>query len=78
MDGQELVMQTLDQIPQAASNAKRIVGLLKEGGSILGIFAVLHGLSHTSRTKLCIVHKFLCAFLAHARQVLHKILYFLL
>ena len=30
--GQELAKQTLDQIPQANSNAKRIVGLVKEGG----------------------------------------------
>jgi hypothetical protein len=36
MDGQELVKQTLDQIPQAKSNAKRIVGLVKEGGRITG------------------------------------------
>ena len=36
MDGNELVKQTLDQIPQANSNAKRIVGLVKEGGRITG------------------------------------------
>ena len=36
MDGQELVKQTLDQIPQANSNAKRIVGLVKKGGRIAG------------------------------------------
>ena len=36
MNGQELVKQTLDQIPQANSNAKRIVGLIKEGGRITG------------------------------------------
>ena len=36
MDGQELVKQTLDQIPQANVNAKRIVGLVKEGGRISG------------------------------------------
>ena len=36
MDGQELVKQTLDQIPQAGANAKRIVGLVKEGGRITG------------------------------------------
>ena len=29
MKGQELVKQTLDQIPQANANAKRIVGLVK-------------------------------------------------
>ena len=34
--GQELAKQTLDQIPQANSNAKQIVGLLKEGGRITG------------------------------------------
>ena len=34
MDGQELAKQTLDQIPQANANAKRIVGLVKEGGRI--------------------------------------------
>ena len=36
MNGQELVKQTLDQIPQANTNAKRIVGLVKEGGRITG------------------------------------------
>ena len=36
MDNQNLVKNTLDQIPQAKSNAKRIVGLLKEGGKITG------------------------------------------
>lgn len=36
MDGQELIKQTLDQIPQANTNAKRIVGLVKEGGRITG------------------------------------------
>ena len=36
MDGQELAKQTLDQIPQANANAKRIIGLVKEGGRITG------------------------------------------
>ena len=36
MDGNELAKQTLGQIPQANSNAKRIVGLVKEGGRITG------------------------------------------
>ena len=36
MDGNDLAKQTLDQIPQANSNAKRIVGLVKEGGRITG------------------------------------------
>lgn len=36
MDGHELVKQTLDQIPQANANAKKIVGLVKEGGRITG------------------------------------------
>ena len=36
IDGKELVKQTLDQIPQANSKAKRIVGLVKEGGRITG------------------------------------------
>ena len=36
MDGKELVKQTLDWIPQANSDAKRIVGLVKEGGRITG------------------------------------------
>lgn len=36
MDRQELVKQTLDQIPQADINAKRITGLVKEGGRITG------------------------------------------
>ena len=34
--GQELAKQTLDQIPQANSNAKRVIGLVKEGGRITG------------------------------------------
>ena len=29
-------MHTLDQVPQVNSNAKRIVGLVKEGGRITG------------------------------------------
>ena len=36
MNGQKLVKQTLDPIPQASSNAKRIIGLVKEGGRITG------------------------------------------
>lgn len=32
--GQELAKQNLDQIPQINSNAKQIVGLVKEGGRI--------------------------------------------
>ena len=36
MDGQKLAKPTLDQIPQANANAKRIVGLVKEGGRITG------------------------------------------
>lgn len=36
MDGNELVKNTLDQIPQAAPNAKRIVGLVKQSGRITG------------------------------------------
>ena len=36
MEQQNLVKNTLDQIPQADSNAKRIAGLVKEGGRITG------------------------------------------
>lgn len=36
MDGQELAKQALDQIPKANSNARRIVGLVKQGGRITG------------------------------------------
>ena len=36
MDQYHLVNNTLDQIPKANSNAKRIVGLVKEGGRITG------------------------------------------
>ncbi|MBQ3523334.1 MAG: DUF3892 domain-containing protein [Clostridia bacterium] len=32
----ELVKNTLDQIPQAKSNAKRITGLVKENGRVTG------------------------------------------
>ena len=36
MDGKELVKQTLDHIPKASANAKRIIGLVKEGGRVTG------------------------------------------
>ena len=36
MEKQNLVKNTLDQIPKANPNAKRIVGLVKEGGRITG------------------------------------------
>ena len=36
MDRQELIKQTLDQIPQTNADSKRIVGLVKEGGRITG------------------------------------------
>lgn len=36
MDKHSLVENTLDQIPQAGPNARRIVGLVKEGGRITG------------------------------------------
>ena len=36
MDKQELVKQTLDEIPQANADAKKIVDLVKEGGRITG------------------------------------------
>lgn len=36
MEQQNLVKNTLDQIPQANPNAKRIVGLVKEGGRTTG------------------------------------------
>ena len=36
MDRKELVKQTLDQIPQAKSHAKRIIGLVKEHGRTTG------------------------------------------
>ena len=36
MDGHDLVRQTLDQIPQPAANAQRIIGLVKESGRITG------------------------------------------
>ena len=36
MDEHNLVKNTLDQIPQANATAKRIVGLVKEGGRITG------------------------------------------
>lgn len=36
MEDHNLVKNTLDQIPQANSNAKRIVALVKEGGRITG------------------------------------------
>ena len=36
MEDNNLVKNTLAQIPQADSNAKRIIGLVKEGGRITG------------------------------------------
>lgn len=36
MNGNELVKNTLDQIPQANPDAKRIVGLVKQSGRITG------------------------------------------
>ena len=36
MNKQKLITQTLDQIPQANSHAKRIVGLVKDGSRITG------------------------------------------
>ena len=36
MEEYNLVKNTLDQIPQTGPNAKRIVGLVKEGGRITG------------------------------------------
>ena len=36
MNAADLVKNTLDQIPQAEPNARRIVGLVKEGGRITG------------------------------------------
>ena len=36
MKNSYLVRNTLDQIPQTNSNAKRIIGLVKEGGRIIG------------------------------------------
>ena len=36
MEDHSLVKNTLDQIPQAGPNAKRIVGLVKQGGRITG------------------------------------------
>lgn len=36
MEQYNLVKNTLDQIPRPSANAKRIVGLVKEGGRITG------------------------------------------
>lgn len=36
MESNELIKNTLDQIPQANENAKRIVGLVKESGKVTG------------------------------------------
>ncbi len=36
INGSELVKNTLDEIPQAKSNAKRITGLVKENGRVTG------------------------------------------
>lgn len=36
ISGSELVKNTLDEIPKANPNAKRIVGLVKHGGKVTG------------------------------------------
>ncbi len=36
INGSELVKNTLDEIPEANSNAKRITGLVKENGRVTG------------------------------------------
>ncbi|MDY4755586.1 MAG: DUF3892 domain-containing protein [Candidatus Faecousia sp.] len=36
MNGSEFAKNTLDQIPDTAPNAKRIIGLVKQGGKITG------------------------------------------
>lgn len=36
INGNELVKNTLDQIPEAKDNAKRITGLVKENGRVTG------------------------------------------
>ena len=36
MDNNNLVKNTLDEIPKAKNNAKRITGLVKEGGRVTG------------------------------------------
>jgi len=36
MDRQELVKNTLDQIPKPKANAKHIIGLVKQGGRVMG------------------------------------------
>ncbi len=36
MDTKELIKNTLDQIPNANKNAKKIIGLVKESGRITG------------------------------------------
>ncbi len=36
INGSELVKNTLDEIPEAKSNAKRITGLVKENGRVTG------------------------------------------
>ena len=36
MEEQNIIKNTLDQIPQANTNAKQIVGLVKKGGRITG------------------------------------------
>ena len=36
MENQNLVKNTLDEIPESKDNAKRITGLVKEGGRITG------------------------------------------
>ena len=36
MNGQDIVKNTLDEIPKSSPNAKSIVGLVKQGGRVTG------------------------------------------
>ena len=48
MESYDFVKNTLDQIPQAAADARRIVGLVKENGRITG-YQLFHTLAFCTR-----------------------------
>ena len=51
MDETELAKQTLDQIPKAKPNAKRITSLVKEGGGVTGYQPIVPPIQITKRKQ---------------------------
>ena len=53
MESYDFVKNTLDQIPQAAADARRIVGLVKENGRITG-YQLFHTLAFCTRVVVAV------------------------